>query len=132
MMRIREYVNEMFDGIPESERKEVLKQEIIQNMEEKVCDLMEQGKSEEDAINKAIIDFGNIEDIKNELSVKQPGINNTAGLQLGFAVWGSALIIALVVFMNFYYTPKVIWFIYPTFGVLWWPLVMFFRWLKLK
>ncbi|MCX7708799.1 MAG: permease prefix domain 1-containing protein [Clostridia bacterium] len=132
MKSIRDYVNEMFNEIPDSEQKDIMKQEIIQNLEEKVCDLMEQGKAEEDAINKAIIDFGSIEDIKKELIGKQPGVKNNAGLHLGYSIWGSALIIALSVFMNFYYTPRVIWFVYPTFAVLWWPLSMYFRWLKLK
>ncbi len=132
MKKIKDYISEMFNDIPDSEQKEIMKQEIIQNLEEKVGDLMEQGKAEEDAINKAIIDFGNIEDIRKELMVRQPVGPNTAGLQLGFSIWGSALIIALSIFMNFYYTPAVIWFVYPTFAVLWWPLVMFFRWLRLK
>lgn len=132
MKKIRDYIKEMFNDIPDSDQKEIMQQEIIQNLEEKVCDLMERGKSEEDAINKAIIDFGSIEDIKKELMGKQPAEKNTSGLHLGFSIWGSVLIIALTGFMNYYYTPRTIWFIYPTFVVLWWPLVMFFRWQKLK
>jgi hypothetical protein len=57
---------------------------------------------------------------------------NTAKLNLGFSIFGSVLIIALFVFMNFYYSPEIIWFVYPTFVVLWWPLSMFFYWLRKK
>jgi hypothetical protein len=134
MKRIEEYVERSFKDIPDSERKEELKQEILQNLREKVYDLVQQGKTEEDAENKTIVDFGDIDDIRQELKIgikpDEPGKKKTYGLQLGFSIWGSVLIIALVLFINLFYTPKIPWFVYPTFGVLWWPLAMFFRWLK--
>lgn len=120
----------MFKDVPESEKKQIIKQEIIENLEEKVFDLMQQGKAEEDAVNKALVEFGDIEEIKKELGVGQPLKKNMAKINLGFSIWGSALIIALFTFINFYYTPDNIWFVYPTFAVLWWPLSMFFYWLR--
>lgn len=135
MSKIKEHVNRLFRDIPDSERKTELMQEIAQNLEEKVSDLMAQGKSEEDSVNKAIVEFGDIDDIKAELSTEATATRqkkSNAGLSLGFSIWGSALIIALVTFINFYYSPKTIWFVYPTFGVLWWPLAMFYRWLRLR
>ena len=132
MNRIEEQVNRLFHDIPDSDRKKQLMQEITQNLEEKVSDLIAQGKAKEDAINKAIVDFGDIDDIKAELFVKTHPKHSNRGLTLGFSIWGSILIIALCVFVNFYYSPTVIWFVYPTFGVIWWPLVMFFRWLRLR
>ncbi|PTM54745.1 permease prefix domain 1-containing protein [Desmospora activa] len=132
MKTIKQHVDDLFKDIPESEKKEIIKQEITENLEEKMRDLMEQGKEEEDAINKTIIEFGDIEEIKNELGIKQPSKRNKAKLNLGFSLWGSALIIALVAFINFYYTPDTIWFVYPTFAVLWWPLSMFHYWLSTK
>ena len=50
-------------------KKQTIIQEVLQNLEEKVWDLMEQGKAEEDAINKAIVEFGDAEDLKKELGV---------------------------------------------------------------
>lgn len=132
MKSIKQHVDELFKDVPQSEKKEVIKQEITENLEEKVFDLMEQGKAEEDAINKALIEFGDIEEIKRELGVRQPQKKNRAKLNLGFSISGSALIIALCVFINFYYTPNTIWFVYPTFAVLWWPLSMFYHWLRTK
>jgi len=120
----------LFKDVPESEKKQIIKQEIIENLEEKVFDLMQQGKAEEDAVNKALVEFGDIEEIKKELGVGQPLKKNMAKINLGFSIWGSALIIALFTFINFYYTPDNIWFVYPTFAVLWWPLSMFFYWLR--
>lgn len=72
----------------------MIKQEIIQNLEEKVFYLMDQGKEEEDAINKAIVEFGDIGDLKQELGVKEPEKKNMSRLNLEFSLWGSGLIIA--------------------------------------
>ncbi|GGP15905.1 permease prefix domain 1-containing protein [Oceanobacillus neutriphilus] len=118
--------------IPKSEEKEIIKQEIFQNLEEKVYDLMAQGKEEEDAVNKAIVEFGNIDEIKNELGVYRVNSDGDekrierAKIDLNFSVWGSILFIALMVFINLYYSPSTIWFVYPTFAILWWPALLYF------
>jgi hypothetical protein len=132
MRKIKDHVEELFKEIPDSERKVTMKQEIIQNLEEKVLDLIYEGKEEEDAVNKAIVEFGDIEDIKKELGTTALPRNNRFSLHLGFSLWGSGLIVALFIFINFYYTPGTIWFVYPTFAVAWWPLVMFYKWLGWK
>ncbi|CDQ41121.1 MULTISPECIES: permease prefix domain 1-containing protein [Virgibacillus] len=132
MKKINGYVEELFKNIPESEQKNAVMQEVTQNLEEKVWDLMGEGKTEEDAINKAIVDFGDIEDLKQELGVSQPKKRNTSKLNLWYSIWGSLLIISLFVFINFYYSPEIIWFVYPTFAVLWWPLTMYFSWKRTK
>jgi hypothetical protein len=129
MNRIEEYVYKSFREIPDSERKAQLTQDIISDMEEKVADLMAAGKAEEDAVNKAIIEFGDISDLKAELAPATKA-HNSHGLGLAYSVVGSILIILLVVFINFYYTPRVIWCVYPIFAVLWWPLTMLFVYLR--
>jgi len=136
MRTIKDHVKELFKDIPTSEHKELMMEDIIQNMEEKVSDLMFAGKFEEDAINKTIVEFGDVEDIKRELGTNT---NNSprrdrkrVSLHLGFSLWGSGLITALFIFINLYYSPGVIWFVYPVFAVLWWPLAMFYRWLGVK
>lgn len=131
MISIKEHVSNLFKDIEDSDTKKEIMQDIIQNLNEKVTDLTAEGKSLEDAINKAIVDFGDIDDIKKELSRGTQSVKrNTYGIALGFSIWGSIMIIALCIFMNFYYSPNVIWFIYPTFAVLWWPLSLTFIWLK--
>ncbi len=134
MKTIQEHVDALFREIPDSERKESLKREIVENLEEKVNDLMAQGKAEEDAINRAIVEFGDISDIRDELRVQQqlPLKRSSAGLQLGYSVVGSLLIIGLMLFINLSIAPGFLWCVFPIFGVLWWPLSMFFRWLKYK
>jgi hypothetical protein len=132
---LRNHVNELFKDIPKSPQKDTIKQEVLENLEEKVFDLMQQGKTEEDAINKAIVEFGDIDDLTKELEIMQPPHKKSkrmTKLHLEYSIWGSILFIALFIFINFYYAPHVIWFVYPTFAVLWWPLTMYFRWMKVR
>lgn len=134
MKTIDEHVEALFREIPESDRKETLKNEIIENLNEKVKDLIEQGKTEEDAVNKAIVEFGDIGDIREELRAQQqlPLKRSNAGYQLGFSIVGSLLIIALLLFTNIYVAPGFPWSVFPIFGVLWWPLATFFHWKKFR
>jgi len=135
MKKIREYVEGMFKDVPDSKEKTDIVQEIILNLEEKVQDLIEQGKEEEDAINKSIVEFGDITEIKSGLmnisgsEQKRPKSFSHAN-NLMFSVFGSMLLIGLFIFINFYYSPNTIWFVYPMFAVLWWPLSLFFVWLN--
>ncbi|GAJ97604.1 permease prefix domain 1-containing protein [Geomicrobium sp. JCM 19055] len=131
MKDIRAHVEHLFRDIPNSEEKEAMLHDLCWNLEEKVRDLMETGKSEEDAINKAIVEFGDAEELKAELRESYPTNpsltkRKKAKLNLHFSLWGSSLVILLFLFINFYYTPDTIWFIYPTFAILWWPLAMTF------
>lgn len=138
-MTLQEFVDKVFHNIPITEASESMKQEILENLEEKVCDLEEQGKSNEDAVNKAIVDFGDIDDIKSELrndfGPKAEQRKKSLSIytnRLWYSIWGSALIIGLFVFINLYYSPNSIWFVYPTFLILWWPLSSFFARQKRK
>lgn len=141
MITIREYVERLFRNVPDSEESRNMKQEIILNLQEKVADLIESGKTEEDAINKAIVDFGDFEEIRTALAVDPVHESETRGLSakekyrrttnaLMFSIFGSAIIIGLMIFINFYYSPGTIWFVYPLFAVIWWPLALFFTWLN--
>lgn len=136
MTRIEDYVTRCFKDVPDSNHKKQLQQEIVQNLNEKVCDLIEQGKTQEDAENKAMADFGDFDDIKQELCMgineEEPPDSKNRFLRFLFAVCGSALIIGLMIFINFHYGDQPIWFVYPAFGVLWWPLSMAYVWLKHK
>jgi hypothetical protein len=134
MKSIQEHVDGLFREIPDSPRKDSLKKEIVVNLQEKVSDLIAQGKAEEDAINRAIVEFGDISDIRDELRTQQeiPFKKSNAGQHLGFSIAGSLLVIAFMVFINLYAAPDFLWCIFPIFAVLWWPLAMYFRWRKLK
>lgn len=133
MNEIEAYINRLFQGIPESTRKEETKLEITQNLNEKVTDLVSQGQSREEAVKKAIDDFGDIDDLKEELeSSAKLTKSKKLGLSLAFSIWGGILITAFFLFVNFYYTPDIIWFVYPAFAVAWWPMALFFQWFRNK
>ena len=133
MITIKEHVEGLFKDIPDSREKEDITSEIILNLDEKVQDLIAEGKAEEDAINKSIVDFGDATEIRNSLMpqgvVKMTKNINYAN-RMWFSVWASALIIGLFLFINIYTSPSVIWFVYPTFAILWWPLTAVFSWLN--
>lgn len=133
MNEINLYINKLFEDIPESKKKNEIIQEITQNLNEKVSDLVLNGQTREQAIKQAIDDFGDIDDLRKEFedSTRQAE-SERKGLSLAFSIWGGSLIIALFVFINFYYTPDTIWFVYPAFAVLWWPMVMCFVWYRNK
>jgi hypothetical protein len=133
MNEIETHINKLFGTITESRRKQELMQEITQNLNDKVAALETKGQTRDQAVKKAIEDFGDIADLKKELenSAKLTRSKN-AGLTLAFSIWGAVLITGLVLFINFYYTPQEIWFVYPLFAVIWWPMSLFFRWLAIK
>jgi hypothetical protein len=130
MSKIEEHVNKLLKDFPASERKKQLAHDFIQDMEEMVADFIKEGKSEEDAVNKAIVEFGDVDDLRAELGPAVIKRHTNHSLGLAFSVVGSILIILLVVFVNFYYTPRIIWCVYPIFAVLWWPLAMLFIYLR--
>jgi hypothetical protein len=129
MNKIEAHINRLFWDVPESGRKSQIMQEITQNLEEKVSDLISQGRTETEAVQKAIEDFGDIGEIQRELMGSAELMQQkNLGLSLAFSVWGCILTSALFIFINLYYTPGNIWFVYPLFAVLWWPMSLFFHW----
>lgn len=133
MNEIEKHIHRLFEGIPESNRKKEIMQEIIQNLNEKVSDLVQNGQSMEQALKKTVDDFGDIDDLKKELAGSAKySKSKKIGLSLAFSIWGAILITALFLFINFYYTPNIIWFVYPVFAVIWWPMTMFFHWIHNK
>lgn len=133
MNEIESHINHLFAGIPESNRKEEIKLEITQNLKDKVADLVSRGQFRDEAVKEVIDDFGDIDDLKRELESSAKLVKSKRlGLSLTFSIWGTALITALILFINFYYTPKIIWFVYPVFAVIWWPLALFFQWYRNK
>jgi hypothetical protein len=133
MKEIEQKIQKLFWDVPDSARKSEIIQEIAQNLGEKVEALIVQGQTRDQAVQKAIDDFGEVDDLKRELvGSAEFEKSRKIGISLAFSVWGSILITALMLFINFYYTPQVIWFVYPVFAVVWWPMSLFFYWFRLK
>ena len=121
-MIIRDYVEKQFENYPSSEEKQNIIEELVSNMSEKVEDLVAAGKGREDAINKVIVDFGDINELKGELKKHGTNLEIKLKARFWFALWGCLMIIAVCMFTNYYFTPKTIWYPFVIFGVIWWPM----------
>lgn len=70
MELIRNYIEGIFSGLPKTKEIIEMKLNMIDNMEEKYNALLDEGKNENEAIGIVISQFGNIEELKSELGIK--------------------------------------------------------------
>lgn len=71
METITTYVNNMFRGLPDSANVRKAKKELMAMMEDKYDSLIAQNVSENEAIGRVISEFGNIDDIAEQLEIKE-------------------------------------------------------------
>lgn len=64
---INDYVDQMFKTVPITKETQQLKTDILANMEDKYLALKEEGVSEHEAIGIVIAEFGNIEELLEEM-----------------------------------------------------------------
>ena len=104
METIKNYLDNMFAGLPKTQHVLDLKNNILTNMEEKYNELKKQGKSENEAIGIVISEFGNIDELVNELGIHKDedvnykpivtkeeaenylNVKRTMGIQVGIGV----------------------------------------------
>ncbi|HHU28282.1 TPA: hypothetical protein GXZ54_03900 [bacterium] len=70
METIISYLNNLFANLPNTARVKRIKNELAVSMEEKYQELKRQGKSENEAIGIVISEFGNINELIDELGLK--------------------------------------------------------------
>ncbi len=70
METIKNYIENMFLGYPKTEKIEKIKNDLLSNMEDKYNELKKSGKTENEAIGIVISEFGNIDEILNEVGIK--------------------------------------------------------------
>jgi hypothetical protein len=105
METIKNYLDNMFANLPKTTRIADLKANLLSNMEDKYNELKAQGKSENEAIGIVISEFGNIDELIEELGINrkeeintQPqvtqeeveaylNVKKTMGLQIGIGVF---------------------------------------------
>lgn len=63
------YLNNMFASLPRTEQTHKLKQDLLASMEEKYYELKKDGKSENEAVGIVISEFGNIDELIDELGI---------------------------------------------------------------
>ncbi len=69
METIRTYLDNLFAGLPEDERLARAKSDLLSIMEDKYNALKEEGRSENEAVGAVISDFGNIDELLEELEI---------------------------------------------------------------
>lgn len=137
MKRLENFVKNTFKNYPKEDRDELIAS-ITEMLTEKVEDLIEHGLSEQEAIDKAVMEFGTLEDyedkpkkvvrkLKTRRTIKQYKYD------IFFSVGGSLIIIGMLIYIDLELTrTNVIWFVIPALAVLWWPLATIYRYLLKK
>jgi len=69
METIKVYLDNMFLSIPDSEQVQRVKSELYDMMEDKYHELIGEGKPENEAVGIVISEFGNLEELKEELGL---------------------------------------------------------------
>ena len=71
MNTIRNYLDNMFRNLPNTEEVRRAKAELLQMMEDKYNELRAEGRSENDAIGTVISEFGNLDELADDLGLNQ-------------------------------------------------------------
>lgn len=71
MKTIRDYIDSLFLGVAETSLVRQLKEDLLASAEDKYEDFKKQGKSENEAIGGVISEFGSIDELLDELNIKQ-------------------------------------------------------------
>lgn len=131
MKRIDNFVKNTFKDVPKKNRDEIILN-VTETLKEKVEDLMESGLTESEAIDKTVVEFGNIEDYfeqveKEEKKEKRWKTVKHYRNDLLFSSVAATIIIGGLIFINLMYAPSVIWFVIPALAVLFWPLAVLYN-----
>lgn len=81
MKTIKEYIDSLFLGIAETSQTKQLKEDLLASAEDRYEDLKKQGKTENEAIGGVIAEFGSIDELVEEMNIKQEFIDET-GIEL--------------------------------------------------
>lgn len=88
MDTITGYLNNMFASLPRTEQLYNLKQDLLANMEEKYHELKKEGKSENEAVGIVISEFGNIDELIEELGIAVEGEDTLSPQLAPEDTWG--------------------------------------------
>ena len=71
MDTIKNYLESMFRSMPKTEKVDKAKRELLQMMEDKYTELISEGKSENEAVGTVISEFGNLDELAEDLDITQ-------------------------------------------------------------
>ena len=69
METIRNYLETMFASLPNTFEMQKAKNELLQMMEDKYTELITDGKTENEAVGIVISEFGNLDELAEELGI---------------------------------------------------------------
>lgn len=75
MKTIKDYIESLFLGVTETSQTKQLKEDLLASAEDRYEDLKKQGKSENEAIGGVISEFGSIDELLEEMNIKQDYID---------------------------------------------------------
>lgn len=78
METIQNYLDSMFAALPDTEEVRRAKEEILQMMEDKYNELKSTGSTENEAIGIVIKEFGNLEELKEELELEKESVSQAS------------------------------------------------------
>ena len=84
MNTIRNYLNNMFLGLPNTQEVIRAKNELLAMMEDKYNELKDSGKTENEAIGIVISEFGNLDELAETLGIKHALENKNDVLQITY------------------------------------------------
>ena len=76
MNAIRNYLDNMFRNLPNTEEVRRAKTELLQMMEDKYEELIAEGKSENEAVGIVISEFGNLDELAESLGIQEAVTEN--------------------------------------------------------
>jgi len=131
MKKIDNFVRNTFKDLPKNKREEIISLVTV-TLVEKVEDLVEGGLTEIEAIDKAVVEFGTVEDYFELIEKKEKKERRLKTIRhyrndLLFSSVAAAIIIGALIFINLVYADVVIWFVVPALAVLFWPLAVLYN-----
>lgn len=91
METIKNYLETMFAQMPQTPQILEIKEDLFLNMEEKYHELKNEGKSENEAIGIVISEFGNINELINELGISIDSDTQTRDINIPLVTLDTAL-----------------------------------------
>ena len=76
METIKNYLETMFRNLPDTDQVRKAKKELLQMMEDKFSELRNNGVSENEAVGTVISEFGNLEELAEDLGLENIIHNN--------------------------------------------------------
>lgn len=132
MKQIINFVKNTFKNLPKDEGRDEIILSVTETLLEKVEDLVESGLSEQEAIDKTVLEFGGADDYQERVEKKEKKEKRLKTLNhyrndLLFSIVSVVIIIGVLVYVNLYWFSGTLWFVIPALGLLFWPLSVLYH-----